>query len=62
MVIVELVCFDYGVVPKGLLIFLGSLYEKVVKPTSGTLVYHFERQTAQKKKKILPSKNPVSST
>ena len=46
MVIVELVCFDYGVVPKGLLIFLGSLYEKVVKPTSGTLVYRFARQTA----------------
>ena len=40
----------YGVVPKGLLTFLGSLYKEVTKTTSGTLVYRFERQTARKKK------------
>ena len=40
----------YGVVPKGLLTFFGSLYKKVAKSTSGTLVYRFERQTARKKK------------
>ena len=39
----------YGVVPKGLLTFLGSLYKEVVKTTSGTLVYRFERQTIRKK-------------
>ena len=50
---------DYGVVPKGLLTFLGSLYREIAKTTSGTLVYRFERQTARKK--ILPSKNTVSS-
>ena len=37
----------YGVVPKGLLTFLGSLYKEVAKTTSGTLVYRFERQTAR---------------
>ena len=41
----------YGVVPKGLLIFLGSLYREVAKTTSGALVCRFERQTARKKKK-----------
>ena len=55
----------YGVVPKGLLTFLGSLYEEVAKTTSGTLVYRFERQTAKKKKKT-PTKiflqKTVSST
>ena len=40
----------YGVVPKGSLTFLGSLYKEVAKTTSGTLVYRFERQTARKKK------------
>ena len=39
---------EYGVVPKGLLTFLGSLYKEVAKTTSGTLVYRFERQTARK--------------
>ena len=39
----------YGVVPKGFLTFLGSLYDENVKTTSGTLVYRFERQTARKK-------------
>ena len=39
----------YGVVPKWLLTFLGSLYKEVAKTTSGTLVYRFERQTARKK-------------
>ena len=38
----------YGVVPKGLLTFLGTLYREVAKTTSGTLVYCFERQTARK--------------
>ena len=38
----------YGVVPKGLLTFLGSLYKEGAKTTSGTLVYRFERQTARK--------------
>ena len=38
----------YGVVPKGLLTFLGSLYKEAAKTTSGTLVYRFERQTARK--------------
>ena len=41
--------YMYGVVPKGLLTFLGSLYKEVEKTTSGTLVYRFERQTARKK-------------
>ena len=41
----------YGVVLKGLLTFLGSLYKEVAKTTPGTLVYRFERQTARKKKK-----------
>ena len=35
----------YGVVPKGLLTFLGSLHKEVAKTTAGTLVYRFERQT-----------------
>ena len=39
----------YGVVPKGLSTFLGSLYKEVAKTTSGTLVYRFERQTARKR-------------
>ena len=51
----------YRVVPKGLLTFLGSLYKEGAKTTPGTLVYHFERQTAKtnKQTKILPSKNSV---
>ena len=57
----------HGVVPKGLLTFLGSLYQEVAKTTSGALVCRFERQTARKKKKKKkeeknPSKNTVSST
>ena len=39
----------YGVLPKGLLTFLGRLYKKVAKTISGTLVYRVERQTARKK-------------
>ena len=39
----------YGVVPKGLLTFLGSLYKEVAKTTPETLVYRFERQTAREK-------------
>ena len=50
-----------GVVSKGLLTFLGSLYKEVAKTTSGTLVYRFEKQTARKER-LLPSKNIVSST
>ena len=42
--------FSYGVVPRGLLTFLGILYKEVAKTTSGALLYHFERQTARKKK------------
>ena len=38
----------YVVVPKGLLIFLGSLYKEGAKITSGTLVFCSERQTARK--------------
>ena len=38
----------YGVVPKRLLTFLGSLYKEVAKTTSKTLMYRFERQTARK--------------
>ena len=38
----------YGVVPKGLLTFRGSLHKEVRKTTPGTLVYRFERQTARK--------------
>ena len=41
-------CVIYGVVPKGLLTFFGSLYKEVEKTTSGTLVYRFERETARK--------------
>ena len=54
--------WSYGVVPKGLLIFLSSLYKEGAKTTSGTLVqlYRFQRQTARKK--FLISKNTVSST
>ena len=56
------VCFGcfFGVVPKGLLTFLGSLYEEVAKTTPRTLAYCFERQTARKV--FLPLKNTVSST
>ena len=43
---------NYGVVPKGLLTFLGSLYKEVTKTTPGTLVYYFQRQTARKKKSL----------
>ena len=50
----------HGVVPKGLLTFLGSLCKEVAKTTPGILVYRFARQTARKK--ILPSKNTVSLT
>ena len=53
------VLWPYGVVPKGLLSFLGSLYKEVAKTTFGTLVYRFERQTARKK--LFPSKNTMSS-
>ena len=53
-------CTTYGVVPKGLLTFLGCLYKDVMRTIPGTLVYRFERQTATKK--VLPSKNTVSST
>ena len=49
----------YGVVPKRLLTFRGSLYKEVAKTTSETLAYRFERQTAKKKKKT--SKNTESS-
>ena len=52
--IVKTHLYCYGVVPKGLLTFLGSFYKKVVKTTPGTLVYRFERQTARKKKIFLP--------
>ena len=38
----------YGVVPKGLLTFLGSLYKEVPKTTSRILVYPGERRTARK--------------
>ena len=47
--------------PKGLLTFLGSLYEEGTKTTSGTLVHRLERLAARKKK-ILPSKKTLSST
>ena len=43
-----------GVIPKGLLTCLGSLYKEVAKTTPGTLVYRFERQTARKKYFFLP--------
>ena len=39
----------YGMVPKGLLTFLGSHYKEVAKTTPETLVYRFERQTAREK-------------
>ena len=39
----------FGVVPKGLLTILGSLYKEVEKTTCGNLVYRFERQIARKK-------------
>ena len=38
----------YGVVPEGLLTFLGSLYKGGAKASPGTLVYRFKRQTARK--------------
>ena len=50
----------YGVVPKGLLIFYGSLYKGVAKTTSGTLVYRFQRQTARKN--VSSYKSTVFST
>ena len=40
--------WHYGVVPKGLLTFLGNLYKEVAKITSGTVVSRFERETARK--------------
>ena len=43
------VVYNYVVIPKGVVTFLGSLYKEVAKTTSGTLVYSFERQTARKK-------------
>ena len=46
----QLTAVSYGVVSKGLLTFLGSLYKEVAKTTSGTLVYLFERQTIREKK------------
>ena len=49
----------YGVVAKGLLTLFGSFYKEVAKTTPGTLVFRFERQTARKK--VLPSRNTVSS-
>ena len=52
----------YGVVPKGLLTFLGSLYKAVANTTSGTLVCRFERQTAKIYLYIFHSKNTVSWT
>ena len=51
----------YGVVPKGLLTFLGSLYKEGAKTTPGALVYRFERQTAGIFFFLL-SKNTVPST
>ena len=44
---------DYGVVPKGLLTLLGSLYKEVAKTTSGTLM---SRSTDKLPEKNLPSK------
>ena len=38
--------YNNGVVPKGLLTFLGSLYKE--STTSGTWIYRFERQTSRK--------------
>ena len=57
----EAQAFSYGAAPKGLLTFLGSLHKLGAKTTSGTLVYRFERETAEKKI-CLPSINTVSST
>ena len=37
----------YGVVPKGLLTFLCSLYKEVAETTPGILIYRFERQSAR---------------
>ena len=39
----------YGVVPKGLLTFLGSLYKEGAKTTSGTLVYIASRDKPPEK-------------
>ena len=44
----------YGVVPKGMLTFLGSLCKEVARTTPGTSVYRFERQTARKEYVLLP--------
>ena len=52
----------HGVAPKGLLTFLGSLYQEVAKTTPGILVYRFERQTPPEIFFSLPFKNTVSST
>ena len=48
MIFSRKVTCTYGVVAKGLLTFLGSFYKEVAKTTPGTLVYHFERQTARR--------------
>ena len=55
-----MVMVTYGVVPKGLLTFIDSLYKEVTKTTSGTLVYPFKRQITRKC--FVPLKNTVSST
>ena len=44
----------YGLVPQGLLTFLGSLYKEVAKTTPAALVCRLERQTARKKYFFLP--------
>ena len=49
----------YGVVPKGLSTFLGSLYKEVAKTIFGVSLRETNHQG---KKKNLPSKNTVSST
>ena len=43
-----LVLLCYGVVPKGLLTFLGTHYKEVAETTPQILVYRCERQTARK--------------
>ena len=42
----------YGVIPKWLLTFLGSLYKEVSKTTCGTFMYRFKtiRQEKEKEK------------
>ena len=39
----------FGVVPKGLLTFLGSFYKEIAKSTLVILICRFERQTTRKK-------------